>query len=460
MNAYGILTGFQIHRSSRCKRSHLVLSAFMCVVLLFVAISAEAQGINEAFGPTNPSEEVKLGREAALEVEKMIPPCRDNVMIRRVERLGAALVDSMPYKAYPYQFKVLASPEFNAFCLPGGFMYVYQGLLTRLPSDDSVAWVMGHELTHAAERHWAKKVEKMKGINLAAILLGTATGQTDIVNLTQALISASYSRQEENEADAGGLQLIWRAGYDLNGAKQAIQVMMDMEKGHAQDPYLSDHPTSEERMQHVTELISQLEKQPRPKIEFPGENSENQTLAVLTSPVPTSNPSPNPYFPLNPGRRWVYHVKTKDGSTNYTMNVRSGIQVGKGYLYRVRVLFDQMTPMEYQYVSDGSSVWTRSFPIGNGEGWNLAYDINAAAGSVENSGGVQYSTVGVESVATPCGTFSEALHVRELNSQGTTDLWFVKNIGLVKKVNSSTGDEETLVRYNLGDTNSMIAAAR
>src|SRR5439155_14616378 len=110
------------------------------------------------FEPTDAKSEIDLGREAARLVEHNIPLSRDGAMQERVKRIGSALIETLPVKAYPYEFKVLAASEFNAFALPGGFMYVNEGLLTRLPDDNAVAFVMAHELAHTSHRHWRQIV--------------------------------------------------------------------------------------------------------------------------------------------------------------------------------------------------------------------------------------------------------------------------------------------------------------
>src|SRR5690348_8978540 len=108
-------------KSEKCKMQRGRL--FGVIPFLFVIILTSCYPLTvqaQVFERTDPQKEIELGREAAREVEKQIPLSRDRAMQERVQRIGRALVESLPQKAYPYEFKVLASPDINAFSLPGG----------------------------------------------------------------------------------------------------------------------------------------------------------------------------------------------------------------------------------------------------------------------------------------------------------------------------------------------------
>ncbi|PJB74091.1 MAG: hypothetical protein CO096_04280, partial [Armatimonadetes bacterium CG_4_9_14_3_um_filter_66_14] len=145
---------------------------------------------------TDPQSEVALGRQVAQEVEKQHSLAGDETLQQRVRRVGSALVAAMPERMYPYEFKVLAVADFNAFALPGGFVYVHEGLLAQVRSDDALAFIMAHEIAHASHRHWAAHVKKMKGVsafaNIAAIVIGTDVAGL-IASLAADLMSLSYS---------------------------------------------------------------------------------------------------------------------------------------------------------------------------------------------------------------------------------------------------------------------------
>ena len=232
----------------------------ICALSMWVCpLRAAAQ-----FERTDTAKEVELGRQVGLEVERRYQLSHDAAAQERVKRIGAALLSSLDSKAYTYEFKVLAVNDFNAFCLPGGKMYVYDGLLTRLHSDDAVAFVMAHEITHAAHRHWAHHIDKMKGITILSAIASINLGTQLVANITSALLSAQYSREQEDDADRTGLELAWSAGFDPDGAAEASKTIKELDKGSHVPAYLRDHPAAGDRMKKLAAEAVDLKRKTRP----------------------------------------------------------------------------------------------------------------------------------------------------------------------------------------------------
>src|SRR5215470_3891251 len=122
--------------------------------------------------------------------------------------------------AWKWEVNVLTSNELNAFCMPGGKIVFYSGLIQQLQlSDDEIAIVMGHEISHALREHSREQVSQamaaQTAIGVASALLGLPTGSDQLANTAyDSLIATKFSRVDESEADRMGLELTARAGYD------------------------------------------------------------------------------------------------------------------------------------------------------------------------------------------------------------------------------------------------------
>ncbi|MEZ0245107.1 MAG: M48 family metallopeptidase [Methylophilaceae bacterium] len=166
-----------------------------------------------------------------------------------------------------WQVNVLESKEINAYCMAGGKMMVYTGLLDEIkPTDDELAAVMGHEISHALREHVRERMSRAKAQQLgllgAAALIGISTKSSDNAVKTVALggalatvaMTLPNSRTAEHEADEMGLELMARAGYNPNAAVTLWEKMNA--KGGAKPPeFLSTHPSNESRVNDIKRLV-------------------------------------------------------------------------------------------------------------------------------------------------------------------------------------------------------------
>lgn len=170
-------------------------------------------------------DEIKMGEEAAKEVEKESKLVKDEAMTKRVSDIGQSLVKSLNSPKDVYVFKVLDEKDVNAFALPGGFVYVYKGLINSVESDDELAGVMAHEITHA-DHHHAKKIMKKSQpwdlATMAILLAGVFSGKditapAQVVGIIQTSKINGYTIELEKDADAGGLALMLKSKYNAVG---------------------------------------------------------------------------------------------------------------------------------------------------------------------------------------------------------------------------------------------------
>lgn len=185
----------------------------------------------------------------------------------QVARVSRRVVDASGLgRAYNWEFTLFDDPQINAFALPGGKVGVYQGLLNLVSGDDQLAAVIGHEVTHVQRRHAAQRIGTQKagqlGVQLAQIGLGIGgvEGADRIAGLIGAGVSYGvilpFSRDQEYEADAGGLTTMAKAGYDPHAAVTLWQ-RMAAQKGANGKPleFASTHPSDANRIQRLQQQI-------------------------------------------------------------------------------------------------------------------------------------------------------------------------------------------------------------
>jgi len=176
-------------------------------------------------------------------------------------------------KDWKWQVIVLNSKELNAFCMPGGKIAFYTGILDQLKmTDDEVAMVMGHEVAHALREHARERMGKTSATRLGAGLLSSLFGLGNmgdtLLNMGGQLLTLKFSREDESEADLVGMELAARAGYDPRAGISLWQKMSAAAKG-APPQWMSTHPASSTRIQDIQanlpKVLPLYERAPKPE---------------------------------------------------------------------------------------------------------------------------------------------------------------------------------------------------
>lgn len=191
---------------------------------------------------------------------------RDNAMLQRVRTIAARLqpqtrVFRADAPGWKWEVNVITGNELNAFCMPGGKIMVYAGLIDQLRlSDDEIAIVLGHEISHALREHSREQVSQalaaQAAIGIGAALLGLGEGSASVANAGyDALVATRFSRADEAEADRIGLELTARAGYDPRAGVTLWRKMIAANSGGRPPEFLSSHPAESSRVQQIEALL-------------------------------------------------------------------------------------------------------------------------------------------------------------------------------------------------------------
>lgn len=184
---------------------------------------------------------------------------RNAAQVQRVQaitkRLAAQVGTFRPDAAkWPWEVHVISLDEVNAWCMPGGKMAVYTGLIEKLDAtDDELAAVMGHEISHALREHARERISRQVGTQMAVGIAGALfgigeTGQNLGGMVADVTLNLPNSRTHETEADRIGVELAARAGYDPHAAIRLWEKMAKVSGGGQPPKWLSTHPSHEDRI--------------------------------------------------------------------------------------------------------------------------------------------------------------------------------------------------------------------
>ena len=200
-------------------------------------------------------DDIKLGNQAVVEVEKQFPLINDQDATAYIERVGRRLAGSIPpefrHNEFNYRFKWVNASDINAFALPGGPMYINRGMIESAKNEGEMAGVMAHELSHVALRHATAQATKQSsggsiakniGLILGGAILGGQAGAQLGAGIA-GVLNLKYSREYESQADMLGARIMADAGYDPHDLANVFKTIQESEKGGGGTPaWLSDHP--------------------------------------------------------------------------------------------------------------------------------------------------------------------------------------------------------------------------
>lgn len=259
-----------------------IFSAGLLVAALLVSGCASVQttqsgvvGVERQQYMSGLVSEQALQQEAAQQYNSLLSQARaqgkldpDVAQTRRVQKIAQRLIAQAgvfrPDAAqWNWEVHVLNDSQVNAWCMPGGKIAVYSGLINRLnPTDDELAAVIGHEIAHALREHAREQVSQQMATQLGLSVLAAVTGSQASADLGNALTNVMFtlpnSRTHETEADRIGTELAARAGYNPLAAVTLWQKMAALDRGNAPPEFLSTHPSPDSRIQDLKVIANQV----------------------------------------------------------------------------------------------------------------------------------------------------------------------------------------------------------
>lgn len=220
-------------------------------------------------------EEEKIGKEVLQEVSRQTELIQDQELLYYINSLGSFLQKrGVGFSPFNFQFFLIKDSVFNAFSVPGGYIFLNSGIFAPLETEDELASILGHEMAHNLARHVAKRIEMAKRMQiattaatLAAILFGGGKAG-EIVGVTSAALAQTkflaYSRQDEEEADRIGFEIITKAGFNPNAMVRVMERMIKLSDFAIQlnYRYLLTHPLSQERYVYLRNLTERTKNLP------------------------------------------------------------------------------------------------------------------------------------------------------------------------------------------------------
>lgn len=206
----------------------------------------------------SPDQDLELGKQVAKQIESdpkqfpILPEAENRELYQYVKKITNNILNSgkVKYKdKFAWEVKIIDdSKTLNAFATPGGYIYVYTGLIKFLDSEDQLAGVMGHEIAHADLRHSTRQMTKLYGISA---LVSIATGKADAGMMEQialSLLSLKFSRSHETESDLNSVIYLCGTDYNSSGAAGFFK---KMEGKGAPPEFLSTHPNPGNRVENI-----------------------------------------------------------------------------------------------------------------------------------------------------------------------------------------------------------------
>ena len=265
-----------------------LIGAFLIAIIGIIMYYAQVQE-NPVTGERqhvslSPNQEIRLGLQSAPVMAKQMGgelPTSDPRQ-KVVQTLGKYLVEHTVAKDSPWQFEfhVLADPDtINAFALPGGQIFITEGLLNDLETEAQLAGVLSHEMGHVIERHSAEQMAQSALGQSLISAVGVATTDPDhpnssisaamIASVVNQMLNLHYSRQDESEADIWGLKLMVQSGYKPQAMIRVMEILQKADRGGRSIEMFQTHPNPAIR---IKDIQAYLEKNPPSKELQEGKN--------------------------------------------------------------------------------------------------------------------------------------------------------------------------------------------
>ncbi|MDP4266459.1 MAG: M48 family metallopeptidase [Bacteroidota bacterium] len=236
------------------------IQAFIFVVLLVTINGCKKDGGNSSINIFTIDDDKKLGLQVSQQIEsdpKTYPLLNESqytTSYTYIRKIVTNILNSgkVYYKdQFVWQTKIIKNDSvLNAFCTPGGYIYVYTGLIKFLDSEDKLAGVLAHEIAHADRRHATNQMTKAYGLTtLIEVVLGKNPGL--LASIANNLLTLEFSREDEAEADKYSVIYLCPTQYNADGAAAFFQKLISSGQGTNTPAFLSTHPSPDNRIKNI-----------------------------------------------------------------------------------------------------------------------------------------------------------------------------------------------------------------
>ena len=211
------------------------------------------------------AQELSLGLQAYQETLAEETASTNSALVEMVQRVGQRIAAVSQRSDFQWEFNLIADPQQNAFCLPGGKVAIYEGILPVCQDEAGLAVVMSHEIAHALARHGGKRMSHNMAVDGAKVLIDKVAGKyvpakKDLLMQAYGVgskyaVLLPYNRRQESEADHIGLKLMAQAGYDPAVAPGFWTRFGEMKGGGQSAEFLSTHPSDQRRSSDLQALM-------------------------------------------------------------------------------------------------------------------------------------------------------------------------------------------------------------
>jgi predicted Zn-dependent protease len=238
----------------------LALVTALALGFMLAGCATTGPGGKKSFILISTPQEVSLGAQFDDQIKTDAKTFGDQEWQQYFNQIGQSVVAVCDRKDIEYHFTVIESDDVNAFATPGGYVYIYTGLLKLMDNEAQLAAVTAHEISHIVARHSVKRLQSAMGISLIEQLAfgGERSVLRDAVNLGVGIALQGYSRENEHEADEYGVLYMTQAGYNPEGAIELFEKLASLgeHQPNVFEQLASSHPDTQARIAAVNQQIS------------------------------------------------------------------------------------------------------------------------------------------------------------------------------------------------------------
>jgi len=232
-----------------------LITAWMLVSATCPVLAADVQQLASRLAEYDkPAKEAEVGYKTSANIVGASPVLADQAVNNYLTLVGKTLVKNSGGDSYRWTFAAIDSPDINAFAAPGGYVFVTKGLLKALGSEDEVAAVLAHEISHVRLKHYVKVAKKqvLAEYAMKSLKEGQADGQLEAMSKAATLILAKgLDKQSEYEADFQAMRILAQSGYDPSALVDVLSTLEARSSDKGMAFLLSTHPSAAERIQSI-----------------------------------------------------------------------------------------------------------------------------------------------------------------------------------------------------------------